>query len=496
MKEAESKRDFGLVLVLLRAVLAWNRATLAQKAGVDEGLLAEYERGLRRPLRKTRERLAKAFGVEASFLAELVPLCRSCRLAYESARRGQRSSALPVAEIVQSLEGKVAGSILETLEPLLPDLARLDDAPAPRAEDRAWAEDQWAALKPQPAESQSKILHAFLGDERSWALAVRLCEASEAAAADNAAQALRLAQLAATLAAAAPGPEPWRHRLRGFCEPFVGNALRVAGTLAAAREGFARADTLWAQGEGGDPAGLLDGTRRLDLKASLLRQDGQFTEALHLLDQALEAATPEATARLLIKIAATHTRAGDYQKALEILQQVEPRVDPRLHPRLPWVLQLNRGVNYCHLDRYQEAESLLPRVEELAAELNTKLDGIRTLWLRGKTWAGLGRREEALTALADVRRHFLKEQIAYDYALVSLELATLQLEQGRTRQVKEIAEEMLWIFKGEKVHKEALAALTLFREAARREKVGAGWTRRMVKYLYRAQHNPKLRFEG
>jgi hypothetical protein len=75
------------------------------------------------------------------------------------------------------------------------------------------------------------------------------------------------------------------------------------------------------------------------------------------------------------------------------------------------------------------------------------------------------------------------------------ELATLHLEQGRTRQVKEIAEEMFWIFKGEKVHKEALAALTLFREAARREKASAGWIRRMVKYLYRAQHNPKLRFE-
>jgi tetratricopeptide (TPR) repeat protein len=149
----------------------------------------------------------------------------------------------------------------------------------------------------------------------------------------------------------------------------------------------------------------------------------------------------------------------------------------------------------CFLDRYEEAERQLPRVEELAAALSTEVDGIRTLWLKGRTCAGLGRREEALAALEDVRQYFLAEQMAYDYALASLELATLHLEQGRTRRVKDLAEEMAWIFKGEKVHKEALAALTLFREAARMEKARAEWTRRMVKYLYRAQHNPRLRFE-
>ena len=95
-----------------------------------------------------------------------------------------------------------------------------------------------------------------------------------------------------------------------------------------------------------------------------------------------------------------------------------------------------------------------------------------------------------------MRQDFLAEKIAYDYALVSLELAALHLEQGRTGLVKEIAEEMLWIFEGEKVHKEALAALTLFRQAATVEEARAEWTRRMVKYLYRAQSNPRLRFEA
>lgn len=129
MKEAETKLDFGLVLVVLRALLGWNRATLAQKSGVDEGLLADYERGLSRPIRKTRERLAKAFEVEVSFLDGLVPLCRGTRLAYESARQGGRAAAPAAAALAERLEGKIADSVLKALEPFVLELAQLDSHP-------------------------------------------------------------------------------------------------------------------------------------------------------------------------------------------------------------------------------------------------------------------------------------------------------------------------------------------------------------------------------
>jgi len=495
MKDAADKLDFGLGIALLRAILGWNRATLSQKSGVDEGLIGDYERGLSSPFRKTRERLAEAFDVEPSFLEELAPACRSLRLAYENAKRGGQSAAPLVAGIARRLEEKVSGAVLGSMEPFLIELAKLDAQPAPRAEHRAWAEEQWAALEPLPAEDLDKVVQGLLGDERSWALAVRLCQASCAAAAHSAAEALRLARLAAAIAKAAPGPEKWLLLLHGFCELFLANALRVSGNLDTVREAFARADKLWARGEGGDPAGLLDATRRLDLKADFLKYDGRITESIALLDQAFQdARSDQARGRLLIKKATSQEIAGDYGAAIQTLQQAESLITGESEPRLPCVVIFNLSVNYCHLNLYTAAEALLPRVEELGAALSTKLDAVRTRWLQGRTWAGLGRREEALAALEDVRRYFLAEQIAYDYALVSLELATLYLEQGRARLVKDLAEEMAWIFKGEKVHKEALAALALFRAAARREKAQAEWTRRMVKYLYRAQCNPKLRF--
>lgn len=360
---------------------------------------------------------------------------------------------------------------------------------------RLWAAEQWSRLARLPAAQQENAVELLLGDERSWALAERLCLASEAAAADRASEALRLARLAVRLAEHHPGPESWRLRLRGWCEPFLANASRVAGDLNAAEAVFAGADDHWQRGAAGDPAGLLDGTRRLDLKASLLRQQGSFGEAIALLDQALAGSPPEAEARLLIKVAATHTRAGDYQLALKALEQAEPRIDEQREPRLLFLHRFSLTNNLCHLDRHGDAEPLAALVEALAEDLGNELDKVRSLWLRGRTRAGLGRREEALAALSEVRRYFRAKEIAYDFALVSLEVALLHLEQRRTQLVRELAEEMLWIFETQKVHEEALAALTLFCHAAREEEAEAGWTRHLIKYLYKARHNPRLRFE-
>ena len=55
---------------------------------------------------------------------------------------------------------------------------------------------------------------------------------------------------------------------------------------------------------------------------------------------------------------------------------------------------------------------------------------------------------------------------------------------------------MLPIFKAQKVEREALAALQIFYDAAKRETATVELTRRIVKFLYRAQHDPKLRFEA
>ena len=121
----------------------------------------------------------------------------------------------------------------------------------------------------------------------TWALAERLCEESVRSAAHRADEAVELARLGLRAAELAPEGEPWRSRLLGWAWAFVANARRVQGDLPGAEEGFLRSDRLLEAGALSDPD-LLDGTRPLDLKASLRRYQGRFDEALALLEQALK----------------------------------------------------------------------------------------------------------------------------------------------------------------------------------------------------------------
>lgn len=473
----------GAVLRFIRTRKGVTQAYLGEKAGVSARTIERWETGI---VELSRERLIEVLAcldvppeaVEAALFADELAIPPAGKIAGRGDRLIERASA---AGGWAGLKAARAGLRMENLRRQAPG-------------HRQWAEQRWSRLKKRKDWEQKKAIDALLADERSWALAERLCLASEAAAADRADEALRLARLAVRLAEYVP-EEDFRAYLLGWVEPFLANALRVGGDLAASAMALAHADELWTQGAAGAPAGLLDETRRLELKATLLRYYGRFEEVRALLGEALKGAqTKHARGRFLIMQANSLILAGQYEDAIEVLKEAKPMIDHKREPRLPCVLQFNWTVAYLHLDRYREAGMLLPLVEALTDPGN-ELDGVRLRWLQGRTWAGLGRRQEALAALSQVREYFLSEQIAYDFAVVSVELGTLYLEQGRARPVRDLADQMLWIFEGQGIHKKALEALALFCHAAKEEEAQADWTRRLVKYLYRAQHDPNLRFE-
>ena len=475
----------GAVLRYFRHRKGATREELAEKAGVSPATIGVWELG---HFKLERERLVEILSlldvpreaVDAALLSdELAP-----------GGPGRRTLLSQEDGLIEQAAVAAGWAATKAARPgLKADLLRRQ---APRH--REWAQERWSRLKKLPARQQEKVVDVLLGDDRSWALAERLCLASTAAAANRADEALRLARLAVHIAEHVPDPS-LRLRLLGWVEPFLANALRVGGDLAASAQVLAHADELWEQGAAGAPAGLLDETRRLDLKASLLMYYGRFEEVHSLLADALQGArTEQARARLLIKQARNLEFAGQYEAAIEALREVKPLIDAKSDPRLVFAHDFNKTVSLLHLDRYGEAALLLPRVAALTDPGN-ELDGVRLRWLQGRTWAGLGRRAEAVAALSQVREYFLSERIVYDFAMVSVELGTLYLEQGRTRQVPELAERMMWIFDSQGVHKEALAALALFCQAAQAGEVQAEWTRRLVKYLYRAEHNPNLKFE-
>jgi tetratricopeptide (TPR) repeat protein len=479
-----------LVLATLRTSRGWTGNDLAKASGISVKMISLYERGTRTLSRERLETLVAAMGFDGEAIdLLLLSVGQSAGAAGET----PSSPVDPTPDDLRSIRRRstrLGVMAVDLTAACLHDLLRTRRA----RQDRRRAARLWQRLK-GATPTQRRLLVESSEEFQLWSLAERLCHESEEAASDRADRALELARLAHRVAELAPGGEAWRSRLEGYALGFLANAQRVGGDLPGAEETFARAWNLWEAGAGCDP-GLLAEWRLLDREASLHRDRRQFAEALDRLDRALPVAPRAAAGRILMNKAVTLEHMGEAERAIEALREADPLIDGRREPRLPCVLRFNLIVNLCHLGRYAEAEALLPEVQELALALRRELDLIRVVWLKGKIVAGLGLGEEARAAFEQVRRDFTAREIAYDCALVTLELAALLLEQGQTREVRAVAEEMLWIFRAQGVHREALAALQVFCDAARRESASAELARRVVLFLHRAQHDPQLRFEG
>ena len=488
-KPKEPPPPESLVLSTLRKARGWTGQDLADASGTSDKMISRYESGQRPPSRERLEALAAAMG----YGTEAIDLVL---LAVKGAAVGPDASHSPVGptpgELRKAREtaARVGVAAVDVTERLLVQQLRARRARKARRQ----AERLWAQLQRQPP-TKRRLLVEKAREFQTWALAERLCHASGEAASDRADHALELAGLGCRVTELASGKEAWRSRLQGYALAFLANARRVAGDLPGAEETFARAWKLWQTGAIADP-GLLEEWRLLTLEASLHRDCRRFREALDRLAEARTVAPPEAAGRILVQKAFTLDQMGEAEQAIEALRHAAPLVDGKREPRLLFGLRFNLTANLCHLGRYTEAETLLPEVRELAVALRNELDLVRVVWLDGKLAAGLGRQAEAAAAFEQVRREFTDCEIAWDSALVTLDLAELYLKKGRTPEVRSLAEEMVWIFRSQGVHREALAALQLFFNAARQETATVEMTRRIAHYLHRAQNAPELRFEA
>ncbi len=483
-------RALGQALLFYRGGMS--RAALSTATGIQRGSLIDYEKGKTIPEPETLQRIADALEVA-------VPKILAFAALLEAFPEIMDREATPVAAAVLERCARFSRSLRATAAPVVPaglagytigppgPSTAAESDPAPQR-----AEALWERLRRYTA-AQRWVVAQEVPLYQDWSLSVRLCDESLEAAATKPAVALELARLAERIAEIAPGSEAWRLRLRGFCAFHVGSAQRANGKLHAAREATERADQAWAGGAASDPAGLLDPARCLGLKASLLRDLGEPDAARQLLRQALALGSIAELPYLLLCQATILTLLGDHTGAITTLQEVEGHIKDDRTRRLLWHQRFNLAVNLRHLERYKDAEELLPEIRRLSPQ---GVSGLRIKWLEGAVAAGLGRAEEAETLLVEVKKEFLELRNAFDAALVSLDLAALYLRQNRTAEVKKLATGMVKTFLELKVHKEALRAARLFQEAAVRERATVELVGRLAAYLRRAQLEVALRFGG
>jgi hypothetical protein len=147
------------------------------------------------------------------------------------------------------------------------------------------------------------------------------------------------------------------------------------------------------------------------------------------------------------------------------------------------------------LDRFEEARALLPGVQALSRRVGGDLDHSRLLWTEGRVVAGFGDVSGAIERLTKVRGQFSSRKMDFDTALVSLEMGLFYTRENKTEEVKTLARHMVPIFQSKEVHREALAALLLFRQAAEQGRANEEFVRSVLVYLRKARYQPELKFE-
>jgi tetratricopeptide (TPR) repeat protein/DNA-binding XRE family transcriptional regulator len=480
---------YSLALAVLRTVRRWTQKELAAASGERSETISSWENARPAPNRATLVRLVLVMGFRASIVDDTLTFLEMALPAF-SGRPGGSGGGPGLEERIDAVARRLASEHETALRRNL----RAGVREGMSILEREIAEELWLALRDLEPKARRLVVETDARYHR-WGLAELLAHESEYAAADEAQMALDLAELAVLVAEKHEGEERWSFRILGYALFFLANALRVAGNFLEADRKVSRAWTLWWNGAASDP-GILDEGRLFDLEASLRRDQRRLPESLACLEEALRRSEAAGLPRLLVKKAKTLEEMGEAEDAIRTLLEALPRVDPTEEPRLAWSIRFNLVVNLCNLGRAEEGEAWLPELGELAMELGNGLDRVRFRWLQGKIHTGGGRHEDALAALAEARDGFLSRGIAYDAALVSLEMAVILLGEGQLSEVKEVARHLAPIFSGQGVHREALAALLVFRDAAEAEAATLEETRRILHFLRRAQNDPALRWPG
>lgn len=344
----------------------------------------------------------------------------------------------------------------------------------------------WARLSKLSYEAQSEQVEADPAMQ-TWGLCQLLLKKSLDAGFENPTSAVNFANLAVKISGRLGNvyhPE-WVKDLRARALAHLGNARRVLGELRSADDAFGFAETYAREGTG-DPRLQAE---ILDLQGSLRRAQRRFDEALACVNNAFaiykECEDSHGMGKTTLAKVQVLKESGQLEKAIELLEHNE--IDQLLEPRLFAYARYNLLGCLPLAGRFKDAENLLPEVRQLFGAWEQPVNLLRLRWTEANIALGLGRISESEAIFLEVQSSFLERRMAYDAALVSLDLSLVYLREGKISELKQLAGDLVLLFESRDVHREALGALYLFKKACEEERLTEQTVSRLVEMLRRGQ---------
>jgi len=278
-------------------------------------------------------------------------------------------------------------------------------------------------------------------------------------------------------------------RARAWAE--LGNAHRITEGFGRAEECFKEAMLCLGRGSGQPELRAAV----LDLHASLDRAQRRFKQAFRRLDEVyaiyVKLGDFHLAGRALVKKGIAKFYANEAEAAIPLIRSGLNWLEQVRDPGLYVTAVHNLACSLVETQRFVDGRTLIEEHQNLFIKHAGPLLILRLRWNEAKIAAGLGEASTAEAIFQQVRQAFADRKLAFVSALVSLDLAALFREQGRTCEVAALATEMVATFRRLRIRREAIAALLLLERAARQERATLALLRHVASRLRELEHGPR-----
>src|SRR5436305_4141973 len=349
---------------------------------------------------------------------------------------------------------------------------------------RGWA--QWAQLEPLTPQLRVGPLEP---DKRfqTWGLDDRLLEAARWYTRTDPAEAVDIVRLAIVVAEHLDPEEIGAERLadlQASAWAALGNARRLAADFEGSRRAFNEAWRILEMGTG-DPAeeGYI-----LSLEASYMKDIGEFETAESALEEALEhyraAGDTHQQGRIFLQMGEVIGHV-DPARGLERITKALTLFDATREPRLALCAEHDLAWFLNDSGQVEEALAVLDRARPLYQQFPDKWTQLRLHWLEGRIAYRIGEYPQAESIFSQVWEEFRVRNLDLELVLVSIDLAQALTRKGETARAAELAAECYSIMRKWHLHKDALAAWIVFRDALASGAARGDLFREMERYFRR-----------
>ena len=370
-------------------------------------------------------------------------------------------------------------------------LRNADEIEAEIVRERLRGMDLWACLEKHPQERRLLMIRNDPRMQR-WGLYERLLDKTRETGFRNPAEAVDIAHLALAVVEELDPGHYGEERLADFraaALAALGNAQRLASDFSGAELSFGQAQEALSQGTG-DP---LEKATLISFRASLLKDQGEFEQAVRLMDRTIaiyrELNDLHLEGRTLLQQAATigfvHPERG-VQLAERGLALIDSLREPRLE--LCGRHALAHFLNDAGQPR--EALAMLEMSRPVYARFKDTWTRTRLHWLEGKIARNLGDLSQAEETFQRLWGDLQEPSYAHELTLLSIDLAEVYTARGKHEDAAQIVAEFLPMLRSWGMHTEGLAMWLLLQEAVQSRTAQTTTFRSVAEYMHRAWYRP------